>query len=1142
MSSLKQEKIFNIFTISLKGIKLIEASAGTGKTYILIAIYLRLLLGLNNEETYLQPLHVEEILVVTFTESAIEELRSRIRENIHNLRLACLQGYSTNILFKTIITKLNDINLAINQLLTAELQIDNAAIFTIHGFCQRIINYYSIEKKFFSPNKVLFHESLLLKKISQNFWRKYCYPLPINIVRILQPFWKGPEQLLIELIPYLHGKLPILKNKPKKYQSIKNVFTNNIFYIQEIKKEWCNTLINVNDLIDFYSIKNKQYTTKKILNFISKINNWAHDQNINFNIPKELEFFSYSQIKNNKTKLNYIYKNLFKKIDKFYENFISLREYIFSIALYYISHNFKKEKKNKSIIGFDDLIIILNKALLTSEVLSSFIRRRYPIALIDEFQDTDNLQYNIFKKIYYNQNNCGLFLIGDPKQAIYTFRGADIFTYMSASSEIDNIYTLDTNWRSSSGIINAINCLFQSLTNPFIFKKIKFNPVLAGKNNLRLFIEKEQPAISFWLYNNNICFNEYRKIMAYQCAITIYNWLILAKNGKAWLENNNIRKKLQASDIKILVRNRNEAILVKKELKTLAIPTIFISTKDSVFKTLEANELLWLLEAILNPEDKNKLFCTLASNLLGVNAATIENINSNKYILDSIKKNFLIYKLNWQKNGISYMLRQIMMQYKIAERLLKTNNGERNLTDILHLSELLQEASIKLTTPYILLRWYKLQIIHSNSLSEHNQRRLDNEKQFIQILTIHKSKGLEFPIVLLPFAADFRIQKKPCFHDRKNIEIFLDLSLKTKSLKLAEEERLSEDIRLLYVAMTRSIYHCSVGIAPLFYKNITNGTISNVHLSALGYLIQKGKSGDANYLQKQLEILRKKSNFYIDISYVTKKYKTKIIPLSKKSDFSNISLTTRHFSQNIKNNFELTNTLKLKTNKIIKKIFIQKHVLNQHTFPDKTSSNELLKIIFNNYYLSKNINLNKNKLKEILTKFNIDHVWIPILQKWITTLFNTKLNEENIFLSSLKENCIKTNFSFSLYINNTLNDYHIHGIFNDTIDLVFYFNNRFYLLEYKTNWLGETYTDYIPTLIENEIIKNNYQLEYKLYTLALHRYLRTKITNYNYTNNFGGIFYIFIRGIDPTNNKNGIYYYRPDITGINNLDKILTKK
>ncbi len=508
-------------------------------------------------------------------------------------------------------------------------------------------------------------------------------------------------------------------------------------------------------------------------------------------------------------------------MDAFLAEPLSLRDVIISRALIEVRDAVQREKRLRALLGFDDLLSKLDEALQQpgGALLAETIRARFPVALIDEFQDTDPQQYRIFRELYVQQPEQALLLIGDPKQAIYAFRGADIFTYLRARNEVSAHYTLDTNWRSSPEMVESVNRLFLQMESPFLFSAIPFLSVHPAPPNQALklvFHDRPQPALRFWLQpGDGVGVSDYQQFMAQQCAADISRWLVAGQQGRAQLGKGDALRNVQASDITVLVRSRNEANLMRDALNALAIPSVYLSSRDSVYTTPEARELLWLLRAIQAPEQERLLRSALATSIFAIDAATLDALGQNEREWDALVEQFAVWQQLWHQRGVLPMLRDVMIKRQLAENMLASDNGERRLTDLMHLGELLQEAAIQLDSPHALVRFLAQQIARPNSQAANQQLRLESDRHLVQIVTIHKSKGLQYPLVWLPFAAGFREAASALYHDRDSFAALLDVQGDEASMELAEEERLAEDLRLLYVALTRSVYHCSVGIAPL---------------------------------------------------------------------------------------------------------------------------------------------------------------------------------------------------------------------------------------------------------------------------------------------------------------------------------------
>ncbi|EPK0919443.1 exodeoxyribonuclease V subunit beta, partial [Klebsiella quasipneumoniae] len=842
--------------LPLRGERLIEASAGTGKTFTIAALYLRLLLGLGGEAAYPRAISVEELLVVTFTEAATEELRGRIRSNIHELRIACMRGESDNPLYSALLAEIADKDDAAKTLLLAERQMDEAAVFTIHGFCQRMLSLNAFESGMLFEQQLIEDESRLRYQACADFWRRHCYPLTRDIAAVIHDVWKGPRDLLKSLDRWLQGEAPQLKSPPAADETLAERHQQIIGRIDSLKQQWREQVGEIEGVLEDSGLDRRKFNRGNQGKWLEKVTAWAQEETLSYQLPDALEKFAQSfLLERTKAGGEPPVHPLFSAVESLLASSLTLTDLVLARAMVEIRDAVAREKRRRGELGFDDMLSRLDEALRgdSGEALASAIRQRFPVAMIDEFQDTDPQQYRIFRRIWRQRPETALLLIGDPKQAIYAFRGADIFTYMKARGDVAAHYTLDTNWRSSPGMVGSVNRLFSLSDNPFMFREIPFLPVKSAAKNqgLRFTVDAaDVPAMNVWLMpGDTVGAGDYQTFMAQLCATQIRDWLSAGQQGRARLWRGETSRPVQASDITVLVRNRLEAAQVREALQTLGIPSVYLSNRDSVFETLEAQELLWLLQAVLSPERENTLRSALATSMFGLTALDIENLNQDEQAWDALVEEFSEYRQIWRQRGVMPMLRALMTARHIAENLLATRGGERRLTDILHISELLQEAASQLESEHALVRWLTQHIAEPDSNAANQQMRLESDKHLVQIVTIHKSKGLEYPLVWLPFIARFRKQDQAFYHDRETFAAVLDLGQDEASLELAEAERLAEDLRLLYVALTRAVWHCSLGVAPLSSRKSGN---SDFHLSALGRLLQAGEAMDAAGLAARL--------------------------------------------------------------------------------------------------------------------------------------------------------------------------------------------------------------------------------------------------------------------------------------------------
>jgi len=419
-------------TIPLFGRSLIEASAGTGKTYTLSLLYLRLLLGIG-DSSYPRPLTVDEILVVTFTRAATEELRYRIRESIYQLRIACLRGYHAKAVYNELLGQISDLNYAAEILLFAEQRMDDASIYTIHSFCQRILTRHAFESGVLFEYRLSLAMDDLYIQIFQDFWRRFFNPLPSNVVRQVKKEWDSPEKLANTFTAYLKrfDRRSLLKGERLSHHLILSVYNDKISHINEIKKTWQNCRDEIEKIIQYSGVSKQSYNKRNRLKWLCAIDKWAQTVTTDFTLPEALNKFS-SSVLVEKSENNPPHHILFDLIDELYKGKLTLNALLFDPILNELGRALLIAKQKRAEIESDDLLVFLKDALTCRQDngLADKLTNCYPVAMIDEFQDTDEIQYQIFDRIYQNRQKTGLILIGDPKQAIYQFRGADVFVYM----------------------------------------------------------------------------------------------------------------------------------------------------------------------------------------------------------------------------------------------------------------------------------------------------------------------------------------------------------------------------------------------------------------------------------------------------------------------------------------------------------------------------------------------------------------------------------------------------------------------------------------------------------------------------------------------------------------------------------------
>jgi exodeoxyribonuclease V beta subunit len=1142
-------KKLNLFDLPLTGRTLIEASAGTGKTYSLAFIYLRLLLGIG-QNSYPRPLNVNEILVVTFTKAATQELRSRIRQNIQELRIGLLQGHHKDPIYQQLIELIDDRKFAVQQLTIAQQSMDDAAIYTIHSFCQRILTSHAFESGVLFEQKLISDEYELKLRVTQDFWRHYFTPLDKPLAYLVLATWQDPTALLKDITPYLGldfnnaGKVNLDIST-----TIKSFYQQSYEKIENIKKSWLALSEKLVEIIIQSGVSKQSYSSRNLPNWVIKVSAWANSETRTFELPNELEKFKQSVlIEKTKEGKSVPCHSFFEQIDDLYKQPFDLRSQILMDIVSVIQKGLYNEKIKNGEMSFDDLIWQLNRALKAKagDRLAQSIASKYCVALIDEFQDTDPAQYQIFDRIYDRKKlDRGLLFIGDPKQAIYSFRGADIFTYLKAKQSTgENSFTMDVNHRSSASMVKAVNQLFSNCDNPFIFNDIPFLPMEAAKRNQQKSLQvnnQKVSALAAYLLPDDIATNsDYQEHMASCCATQI---VTLLSNSSMLIDSENEQRPVTTADIAILVRNGREAEVIQQKLTHCGVKSVYLSNNSSVFSSNEAKDVLSLLQAVLMPENETMLKLALMTSLLGQTMTDLEQITDDQDKWESLIEEFKQYQAIWQYYGVLVMLRRMMKKRHLAENILARQDGERTLTNLMHLGELLQETSNELDGPHALIRWLTKQIVNPDPNLENHQQRLESDENLVKIITIHKSKGLEFPIVWLPFISIYRASDSQFYHDKNNdYQPTYAWLLSDEIKEQIEKERLAEDLRLLYVAMTRSVYHCSIGLASL----------------------KKSQSAINHLLKSELRSIANIANLIdIQLPIESEQYIPPILP--------DQSLSANVFLRNISNSWRVTSYTELqKHNHNV--LAYNPDLINDwdespyesdrvqsndtpydiHHFPKGAYVGTLMHSIMEDITSDNLVEL----CNQMVKKLNLETEWNSVVTNWMQQILTTKLHDPNLILSQVLMGQHINELQFYLPIRKTVTSQQldslckqydhlsrlcpeldfesVQGMLRGFIDLVFKFEGKYYVVDYKSNWLGECVDAYSQEALEKVMCDHRYDLQYQLYCLALHRFLKGRLSNYQYQTHFGGVYYLFLRGMP----EQGIFYHLPQQEFIEELDKL----
>ena len=856
-----------ISKFKFKGPALVEASAGTGKTYTITGLVVRLLLGDYGEDVELTPLSIDKMAIMTFTNAATYDLKRKIRERIHSTRIALQSPEGGDELVQRI-RKLftdpkdpNKLKAAILLLTVAERDIDRASISTIHSFCGGLLKRYAtgaqiaLNAEFIKDDSALKEEALVyaIRELTYNQNLEEAFVAP-SVESPLSP----------ETAPLL-GTASLAEDVANNFTTpggdVKlnsefdfNASRSNFAFFEFLR---LNNLIDTSKLIDDFSDYSAVTVNMfKRLKVNNRVANYASLAEIGRDFycrggrmkPRpgvtvdlsEIGKLEKKETKNNSTE------------DSAYVNMV--KDCIFRRAL----EIFERLKNNLGVLTSDDYLFRLDYALKTKSeagmVIASEVRRQYPVMFIDEFQDTDPVQFDIVKRIYLDyfaqpgndwyqkigssKIPTGFYIIGDPKQAIYSFRGADIDCYLKARAAVKsiaigkgkgpNVYRLDTNYRSDSNLVQAVNYLF----DPRYFGRslmlgrehdIAFEPVKSpqGRELSGFSIEQSNfKAFNFLVLKDSTGNKEERKNLVAKHAVKTIVELMLGGT----LTRQKIRQKIRYQDIAILVNAEADAQIIEKYLTQAGIPYVYGSERATVQGTPEFKAIIVLMRACCSPR-REEIIKLLVSSLFNFTAQELDAL------LIGEKFDQLVHFLTectvmWREQGFMALMmkflftREVFGSWSINDELSATPGGSQIFTNIMHTAEIAQALSLNAKAPENLLPLMEGLVDQPEGTEQLLETgidpviRLPAVEEVVKIVTSHASKGLEYPIVLMPFAGFGRKKNGKtsfCYvynEDDENRTRLYDITVgNTEGCKAFEayvRDNSWEQTRLWYVAATRA--------------------------------------------------------------------------------------------------------------------------------------------------------------------------------------------------------------------------------------------------------------------------------------------------------------------------------------------------
>lgn len=1231
-----------VFDCPLEGIGLIEASAGTGKTWAICGLYLRLLLE--------RGLDVQHILVVTFTNAATAELRDRIRQRIADT-LAQLRGAAATpgdefvpTLLRTLRERhgLDDATM-VTRLDLALHTFDEASIFTIHGFCQRALSDTPFSAQMPLALELVQDDGELLREVVQDFWRRRIagdridpalaaylgrrHDEPAGLARLLKRHLAKP--LAIGRWPAAMDTAPALDAAAlqQAHDDARALWLAGRDDVVQLLQDALPSL-NANSY-KAASISTAAAAWDTLLAGADAAAALAHD------LDKKAALLGAERLAKGTKKGGSVPQHAFfaaaqRLLDRREagtQSLVLARLRLLRTLLDEGSSALREAKRQRRIVAFDDMLFNLHQRLQGERGagLAQALRARFPAALIDEFQDTDPLQFSIFGTIYAGAGHRGdaggagpLFLVGDPKQAIYSFRNADLHTYLQARGLADAAYTLAHNQRSSPALIDALNALFGANPAAFMLPGLHYHPVALGSKPRKPLEDRTLPRapLQVWTLPKQdgsdapLPKAEARQAVIGATAAEIARLIAGGQRGEILLAG----APLRAGDIAVLVRSHRQGSDMRQALAALGVGSVELS-QASVHHSPDAEELERLLAGILEPTREPRLKAALSTTLIGLDAAAIDALAADEARLAHWVQVFGGWRETWIERGIGVLLRRLVAEARMADRFLVRPDGERRLTNLLHLAECLHQAAEQHPAPEALLRWLQAQR-ETERGDDSTQLRLESDQNLVQIVTIHKSKGLEYPIVFCPFLWEGRLPGAGSgidgveYHDddgRSIIDYRRDVPAEYDEADVKRRtrgEQAAEFLRLVYVALTRAVHRC-VLVAGCYQAKVgRNESTSESCRSLLNWLVAGAGRSPQAWLDGGSDVAG------IDAAWTALAERhapalaveplpalaaavapaLRVAPEAlaalpppdaipagwRIGSYSSLAHGSRHDDaardtdlrvEDAPPPAEAAATVPAPT------VPDEDDILH---FPRGSAAGDCLHALLEAVdfddpshwpeAIVRTLQAHRGTLPpEAHEPTSPQPARARMLQRLLADLLGTPLplgTPQPLLLSRLPRGRLLKELEFHLpapqldagaltrllraqgYPVPRLDFGTLHGYLKGFIDLVLEHEGRYFIVDWKSNHLGERPAHYGPAALDAAMAGQGYHLQALLYSVALHRHLRHRLAGYRPEQHLGGFAYLFIRGLRPAwrnddGTPTGLFFHRPTVDTLQRLDALL---
>jgi len=1191
----EQPIAFDAFHTPLEtGVNLIEASAGTGKTFSIAMLVLRFVVE--------QQMPIEKVLVVTFTKAATQELRTRIRMRLQDLKRWITDpehpaNQEQDPAFVAWAMQLAEPDLVAERVVEALASIDHAAIFTIHSFCQRMLKQYALESGQLFDAELNSQVDAVKLSLAEDYWREQLYNADALKASICTARYKTPEALLSSIRAVQEGMTTLPTGL--KLDVIMQSIQDSIGHLKQFPSE---VIEPVSAAVEADAGLFKSAYIEQLPHAAKAVSAWLAAPKSAAPV-RELRCFSFNALMSDALNGNKFRKTKALSSEERKATYLSeigiqhtdaldtLLEQLDQVGLafrlglldYFQSH-LRKHQSRLNVLSFDDLIVRLSQVLDSERggLLQAALRRQFAVALIDEFQDTDQQQWHIFSSVFRSEQHY-LYLIGDPKQAIYKFRGADIYSYLDAKHSAHRAYTLETNFRSHPNLVNAVNHLFTQTETPLLMDDIPYYTVKAGKSEDRLWWgEKPAHAMVLWSLEDKPTHNSgywssgvARQAIRVQVINEIVR-LLDPEQGACLGDTLETAQPVAPQDIAILVRGNSEAALYHQYLQQAMVPAV-LNSKHSVFESEEGEQLLQLLHALLQPANLQRTRQALTLPWFALSGQEFDRLSRDDMALQAYVSDFQRYQQRWQQRGMMAMMRLLFSEYPLLENISRLDQAERKITNLYHLLELVQQVAVdERLDMQKTVEWLNM-ALQGYEQSDGKELRLEQDDAAVSIVTVHSAKGLEYPIVFCPeLWAEKTEQQEPSgdkvvvCHEQSELVADFGTGQQIERFEQEKFEQRAEDLRLLYVAVTRAAQRCYMPWATVRTQRKDN-TSALAHLlepltgSSWNEKLQSLAALDACFdyasIAADEELAQASAAFASSNKLSARNKYVEVRQTWHMSSYSALAYLSHHTKDN-----ELPTDKSQEPVEIAEPTTMVEEPVEAMLPKGAHTGNVLHDLLeLNDFSFLASLDHKTQEESEqylqlrerscIRYGLDLDEVGEELLDELLqrSVLAPLDVQDSEFYLANIPDAACLKEMPFYFTINalqtealnqlladqqtcQALSARALTGQLTGFIDLICEYDGRYYVMDYKSNALAH----YDAHSLQKAMQEHNYGLQYFLYSVVLHHYLQQRLPDYQYEQHFGGVRYLFLRGMDKAQPMQGVFVDKPSLSLIEALSDVLS--